>query len=905
MSFDELSVLAPEGTGASWKRRSRSRTSSLNPGTAAASINAAPGRVGAYYPASPGGSILSNPIHAPESPGSVHGGFQQNMRRVSIPLPEGQPIPTQYDLNGASALGLGPSTIPMSSSTTSSRPAILSVASRESLRSLDHGYLSTTPSNRSFAPDSPLILAPTPRRHLLESSAAQHWLRASSASPPLSPSGSSRAVSPSLSTISSISAVGTGVGMGTGIGMSTTGSLGSAAGARLRRRLASDAAGGKHHRRTFSTLLEAERAAALTGVSSSGRMTPVGSGKVKFREPEEGPGSASLGRRWVRWCHKSNLKGLVLPAALMAATAVRWGVSLGGYSGQGVPPMYGDYEAQRHWMELTVHLPFKQWYNYDLQYWGLDYPPLTAYISWLCGIIAHFINPSWVALVSSRGIETEASKVFMRMTVLVLDALVYLPALLLFVNIWQGSRSKRTQELALLTLLFQPALLLIDFGHFQYNSVMLGFTLLAVNCFAVNQDLLGAVFFVLSLGFKQMALYYAPAIGSYLLAKCLYLGRVEGTKLFIRLGLVTAGSFALLFLPWLFPVFTDITLPPYYYKPDSPLPSKTLSILHPLTRIFPFQRGLFEDKVANFWCASNVGFKWRNFFGQQQLVRLSAGMTVVGFAPAVWGLLKRGSEGASWTSTAKTEKSETQKGTPSQQHDSTPFLPLLPYALLTSSMSFFLFSFQVHEKTILVPLLPLMLLMSAAPPDGGVFMWGALGNNIACFSMWPLLKKDGLAVQYIALLILWNRLIGYNPIAQFKRRKTFVGALSLAVYAAAIGLHVLELVMRPPARYPDLFPVLNVLISTPVFGLIWLWSIKCGVEVGWALGGWSSGSKKSSSTSGGSRPRGVRGSGDSKETAVDVPRMPNEGAGAGEGERVVEGSEDGSVDVVVGGGNVV
>jgi ALG6, ALG8 glycosyltransferase family len=27
---------------------------------------------------------------------------------------------------------------------------------------------------------------------------------------------------------------------------------------------------------------------------------------------------------------------------------------------------------------------------------------------------------------------------------------------------------------ALLTLLFQPALLLIDFGHFQYNSVMLG-----------------------------------------------------------------------------------------------------------------------------------------------------------------------------------------------------------------------------------------------------------------------------------------------------------------------------------------------------------------------------------------------------------------------------------------------
>lgn len=49
--------------------------------------------------------------------------------------------------------------------------------------------------------------------------------------------------------------------------------------------------------------------------------------------------------------------------------------------------MFGDYEAQRHWMELTTHLPFREWYTYDLQYWGLDYPPLTAYVSWLCGIV--------------------------------------------------------------------------------------------------------------------------------------------------------------------------------------------------------------------------------------------------------------------------------------------------------------------------------------------------------------------------------------------------------------------------------------------------------------------------------------------------------------------------------------
>ena len=51
----------------------------------------------------------------------------------------------------------------------------------------------------------------------------------------------------------------------------------------------------------------------------------------------------------------------------------------------------------------------------------------------------------------------------------------------------------------------------------------------------------------------------------------------------------------------------------------------------------------------------------------------------------------------------------------------------------------------------------------------------------------------------------------------------------------------MEFIILPPARYPDLFPVLNVLVSTPVFGLVWLWSIKSGIEVGWAVVGLGSG----------------------------------------------------------------
>lgn len=76
---------------------------------------------------------------------------------------------------------------------------------------------------------------------------------------------------------------------------------------------------------------------------------------------------------------------ILLPLVLMIVGIFRWSVGLWGYSGCNKPPMHGDFEAQRHWMEITTNLPVSKWYFYDLQYWGLDYPPLTAYHSWLCG----------------------------------------------------------------------------------------------------------------------------------------------------------------------------------------------------------------------------------------------------------------------------------------------------------------------------------------------------------------------------------------------------------------------------------------------------------------------------------------------------------------------------------------
>jgi len=45
------------------------------------------------------------------------------------------------------------------------------------------------------------------------------------------------------------------------------------------------------------------------------------------------------------------------------AVALRIATAAFPHSGQGIPPLFGDYEAQRHWMEITTHLPADQWFD--------------------------------------------------------------------------------------------------------------------------------------------------------------------------------------------------------------------------------------------------------------------------------------------------------------------------------------------------------------------------------------------------------------------------------------------------------------------------------------------------------------------------------------------------------------
>lgn len=181
--------------------------------------------------------------------------------------------------------------------------------------------------------------------------------------------------------------------------------------------------------------------------------------------------SSSLLERSLRHVESNGMKREALLLVWLLLLLVRWLVGLHSYSGESTTPMFGDYEAQRHWMEITLQLPVCDWYfnttANDLLYWGLDYPPLTAYVSYVFGFLAQRVEPAMVELTASRGYESPTSKVFMRTSVIMCDIAVFIPVVFYVARVLY-KRQQWTQRIAMpLILLSQPALLLIDHGHFQ------------------------------------------------------------------------------------------------------------------------------------------------------------------------------------------------------------------------------------------------------------------------------------------------------------------------------------------------------------------------------------------------------------------------------------------------------
>jgi alpha-1,3-glucosyltransferase len=329
------------------------------------------------------------------------------------------------------------------------------------------------------------------------------------------------------------------------------------------------------------------------------------------------------------------------------------------------------------------------------------------------------------------------------------------------------------------------------------------------------------VFFVLALGFKQMALYYAPAIFAYLLGVCIF-PRINIPR-FLCIAISTAASFAILLLPIFLgalydahrgidarpdlfghfaplPIFSEYSFRINYKAWYYPIVQQLAQVIH---RVFPFARGLFEDKVANFWCALNVVVKLRKY-PSELLQKASLLATLAAITPPCLVIFAK------------------------------PRKELLPLALATTAWAFFLFSFQVHEKSVLLPLMPMTTILAAKHGlNKNTRAWVGFANILGAWTMFPLLQRVDLRVPYYILTLLWAYLLGLPPtsFAVYKQegQATWGGfattTLHSLFYLWMALWHVLEAFLTPPHDKPDLWVVLNVGIGAVGFGICYLWCL--------------------------------------------------------------------------------
>ncbi|KAF2978385.1 hypothetical protein EK904_005479 [Melospiza melodia maxima] len=482
-------------------------------------------------------------------------------------------------------------------------------------------------------------------------------------------------------------------------------------------------------------------------------------------------------------------KWSLMALTVLLALTVRWAVSLGSYSGAGKPPMYGDYEAQRHWQEITYNLPIRQWYfntsDNNLLYWGLDYPPLTAYHSFVCAYIAKLINPDWVALHTSRGYESQPHKLFMRTTVFVADLLVYIPAVILYCFSLKETSAKKKASTwfpVLSASCFTQASSLSTMG----TSMSLGLALWAVLCLSHDWDLLGSVAFCLALNYKQMELYHSLPFFCYLLGKCFKKGlKGKGLVLLAKLAGTVLVSFAACWLPF----GTDV-------------------------------EQIMQDKVANIWCSLSVLIKIKNVISPRTQLKLSFAVTFLSLLPACIKLTVQ------------------------------PSLRGFKFALVSCALSFFLFSFQVHEKSILLVSVPVCLIINEIPFMATWFLLVSTFSLLplllkdelllpyavttpaflaVCLASFSILEKT--SAEDLQLKAFSLSLKGYvSWVKSFPRIVRSLFLLSVALMGA---LSALSAAVPPPPRLPDLFPLavavvscLHFLLFLLYFNVVMLWDPK-------------------------------------------------------------------------------
>lgn len=449
----------------------------------------------------------------------------------------------------------------------------------------------------------------------------------------------------------------------------------------------------------------------------------------------------------------------------------------------------------------------------------MDYPPLCAY--WhaaVGGVHKYHDTMTWQATLTSKQGEDETEFiVMMRATVIIGEFLVFAPALFFLLKTMFKDLSTKIRLVLWFGIMMLPPAMFIDHGHYQFNQIMHGFVLLAVAFVLRDHFKLATFCMVLAVNFKQTALYFALPFVVYVVARLTIIHHSPNISIQIQtvinrcmvLGVVFVATNLLIWKPFLFP--------------DNKLNFELASMVW--NRVFPVRRGIFEDKVATFWCVLHycTPLKPNNWFDRSFQFKMTMLTTLAACLPSCYYLFL-----------APTRKQ-------------------LLYCLFCVSIVFFMFGFQVHEKQILSPNLIFVLLL------GDLTEWMTLFTFMSSWSMWMLYTNDFNHFNYIAMQ--FAAVCGGRVFEQFAsqineaddysdkpskwthfttlvwmsdsvkpasaKEGRFLGLMrrhrNLIVTCLinfALLFHVIEQVIQPPVDKPDLWRVLNNLFNLLFFMLM-------------------------------------------------------------------------------------
>lgn len=388
--------------------------------------------------------------------------------------------------------------------------------------------------------------------------------------------------------------------------------------------------------------------------------------------------------------HSTTLLLLLLLISLVA----RGTIALGTFSGHNNIGIWGDYECQRHWMSVTTNNPSNEWYHstYKINrtHWPLDYPPLSAHHSYLCGRVSQWLWPSSMTPLTSIGYYTPQHKLFMRLTSIVTDMLLYVTGGWLVTRQLVPQHHPHVHLILFGLVSLMPTLLLIDHGHFQYNSAMLGLCLLSFNHWLNKHLGWCCMCLALAVNFKVTTLFYSLAMAVGVVSR-VFRHRVWQLVL-IKL---VVGVCLVFCITWY------------------PVVAKWEDIGVVLRAIFPVHRGLYQLQVATFWFCSERVFKWAGVLSLGQCALMAVVGILLLSSPSLLLLYKR------------------------------PKRKVFCLSLLSTSLAFYFLSIHVHEKTVMVPALSALLsykYLAHLAIDFQLF---------AYFTLFQLMIEDGLTNQYL------------------------------------------------------------------------------------------------------------------------------------------------------------